>query len=95
MRRLTSHLLLLLPLGGILFCASCSSNAELKKEQEEHNAAYKSFQERRGIRQQAREERSDMAFDRIMGHPTGETGLKHPGQSPDDHTPAPLPPLPQ
>lgn len=47
-------------------CASCASNEDLQKRMDQRNANYSSFTERREIRTDARQERTDMWFDSKM-----------------------------
>ncbi len=49
-----------------LAMVSCASNEELQMRKDSQNDAYLSFQERREIRQDAREERYEDRYDRIM-----------------------------
>ena len=56
-----------------LFCAailsslsSCASNEELETRLQHRNEHYSNFQKRREIRQDARQERTDAWFDRVM-----------------------------
>lgn len=46
--------------------ASCSSNEELQDRMDKRNDSYYKLQERREIRQEARDDRYDAWFDRIM-----------------------------
>jgi hypothetical protein len=47
--------------------ASCaSSNEELQQRMDQRNSSYATFQERREIRTDARQERTDMWYDRVM-----------------------------
>ena len=46
--------------------SSCESNAELEDRLEKRNESYSSYQDRREIRQDARQERTDAWFDRVM-----------------------------
>jgi len=48
------------------FCASCASNEQLQQRVDKRNATYSNFNERREIRTDARQERTDMWFDRHM-----------------------------
>jgi hypothetical protein len=45
---------------------SCASNDDLQKRMDQRNANYSSFTERREIRTDARQERTDMWFDSKM-----------------------------
>ena len=54
----------LLALLGALTC--CASNEELQKRMDHRNEHYSNFQKRREIRQDARQERTDAWFDRVM-----------------------------
>lgn len=47
-------------------CASCASNEDLQQRMDQRNANYSSFTERREIRTDARQERTDMWFDSKM-----------------------------
>lgn len=49
-----------------LSLSSCASNDELQERMEKRNDAYSNLQERREIRQGARQERTDAWFDRVM-----------------------------
>jgi hypothetical protein len=81
MRRLKLPLLLL-TLGSLTPFTSCSNNAEYKKELEDRNKAYSSYNERIQMRREARQERTDMWYDRAMGKPPpGNTGLRLPDSS--------------
>jgi hypothetical protein len=51
---------------AVALCASCSSNEELQDRMDKRNEAYYNLQERREIRQDARDDRYDAWFDRIM-----------------------------
>lgn len=57
-----------LPLLAAVTCAlaSCSSNEELQDRMDKRNESYYKLQERREIRQDARDDRYDAWFDRIM-----------------------------
>jgi len=60
--------LTLIMLGSAILFSSCSSksNDELARRLDKRNDAYLNWQERRKIRQEAREERYQAWFDRIM-----------------------------
>jgi hypothetical protein len=60
--------LTLITLGSIILFSSCSSksNEELARRLDKRNDSYLNWQERRKIRQDAREERYQAWFDRIM-----------------------------
>jgi len=59
----------LLALCSIAFIPSCASNNdEFQDRMDRRNEAYSDFNERRKIRLQARQERTDMWFDRVMGN---------------------------
>ena len=45
---------------------SCASNDGLQDRMDRRNSNYQSFQDRREIRQDARQERTDAWFDRVM-----------------------------
>ena len=47
-------------------CASCASNEQLQNRMERRNEGYSNYNERREIRTDARQERTDMWFDRHM-----------------------------
>ena len=47
-------------------CVSCASNDDLQQRMDQRNANYSSFTERREIRTDARQERTDMWFDSKM-----------------------------
>ena len=47
-------------------CASCASNEQLEQRMDRRNDAYSNYNERREIRADARQERTDMWFDRHM-----------------------------
>ncbi len=47
-------------------CASCASNEELQHRMDKRNDAYSSLSERREIRADARQERTDMWFESKM-----------------------------
>ena len=48
------------------FCASCASNDQLQQRMDKRNDAYSNYNERRKIRTEARQERTDMWYDRHM-----------------------------
>jgi hypothetical protein len=82
-------LLPLLPIVGSLLFVSCSSNEEYKKELKERNDAYSNYNERVQMRREARQERTDMWFDRAMGKPApGNGGLRLPSSSTQEDSPA-------
>jgi hypothetical protein len=57
---------------------SCAKD-DLQKKMDQRNAAYSDYNDRRSIRRQARQERTDMWFDRQMGKPPKtDTGLRLP-----------------
>lgn len=60
------YLLILLPIVclGLVSCAT--DNDDLQKRMDERNDAYSNYNERRKIRTDARQERTDMWFDRVM-----------------------------
>ena len=79
---------LLLALGSFVLLVSCSSNAEYKKELDDRNKAYSNYNERVQMRREARQERTDMWYDRAMGKPApGNTGLRLPGTSGEQDPP--------
>jgi hypothetical protein len=45
---------------------SCASNEELQDRLDDRNDSYSNLQERREMRQDARQERTDAWFDRVM-----------------------------
>jgi hypothetical protein len=47
-------------------CVSCASNDDLQQRMDQRNANYSSFTERREIRADARQERTDMWFESKM-----------------------------
>jgi hypothetical protein len=47
-------------------CVSCASNEQLQQRMDNRNAAYSNYNDRREIRTDARQERTDMWFDRHM-----------------------------
>ena len=47
-------------------CASCASNEQLQQRVDKRNDAYSNFTERREIRTDARQERTDMWYDSKM-----------------------------
>jgi len=51
-------------LSGLL--SSCASNEEFEDRLDRRNESYQSFQDRREIRADARQERTDAWFDRVM-----------------------------
>jgi uncharacterized lipoprotein len=53
--------------AAIACLASCaSSNEELQQRMDQRNSNYATYQERREIRTDARQERTDMWYDRVM-----------------------------
>lgn len=59
-------LLLLLALILVTGLSSCASNADFEKRMQGRNEAYSNLNDRRTIRLDARQERTDMWFDRVM-----------------------------
>jgi len=58
---------LLTSLACLLGLVSCATdNDDLERRMDERNDAYSNFNERRKIRTDARQERTDMWFDRVM-----------------------------
>ncbi len=59
---------------------SCASKDELQKRMDKRNDNYSDLQDRRRIRQDARQERTDAWYDRVLGRPssTSSTGLTVP-----------------
>ena len=47
-------------------CFSCASNDEFQDRMDKRNESYSNYNERREIRLDARQERTDMWFDRAM-----------------------------
>lgn len=54
--------ILLLAVVGV----SCASNDDFQDRMEKRNDSYSDYNERRNIRLDARQERTDMWFDRVM-----------------------------
>lgn len=46
--------------------SSCASNADFEKRMQGRNETYSNFNDRRDIRLDARQQRTDMWFDRVM-----------------------------
>ena len=69
-RRLSFHImkaiLTTLVLSVLCCLASCSSNEELQERLDKRNQTYSNFQERREMRADARQQRTDDWFDRVM-----------------------------
>ncbi|MEI6533763.1 MAG: hypothetical protein WCN98_00370 [Verrucomicrobiaceae bacterium] len=67
-------------LAAALLTISCASHKDdLDKRLEHRNDHYSNYQARRALRTEARQERTDRWFDRLMGKPSrSETGLKLP-----------------
>lgn len=61
------------------FISGCSTE-EVREHQAKRTDSYLNYQERRQIRSQARQQRTDAWYNRIMGNPvkTDDTGLKIP-----------------
>ncbi len=53
-------------LAGTVLVTSCTSNEELQQKMDKRNEAYSNFNERRKIRTDARQERTDMWYERHM-----------------------------
>lgn len=53
-------------LTGTVFLSSCASNEALDDRLDKRNENYTDLQDRRGMRQGARDARSDAWFDRVM-----------------------------
>lgn len=54
---------------GLVTCllgTSCVSNEQFEQRMDDRNDAYRSYNERRNTRLDARQERTDMWFDRVM-----------------------------
>ncbi len=62
MKRLLNILVLAVPCCLV----SCASNEELQERLDDRNDAYINFQERREMRADARQKRTDAWFDRVM-----------------------------
>lgn len=60
------RLLSLLSLTACSLLSSCASKEELEARLDKRNEKYSSFQERREMRADARQERTDAWFDRVM-----------------------------
>jgi DNA-binding protein H-NS len=62
--------------------SSCATESlqELQEKEDQKTQAYQSREEKLEIRDQARQQRSDMQFNRIMGEPinSGDAGLDFP-----------------
>lgn len=56
--------LILLPLATLF--TSCASNEDVQERVDKRTDAYEKFEERREIRTDARQERTDAWFDRVM-----------------------------
>lgn len=52
--------------AALLSLSSCASNDKLQDRLDHRNDAYSNLQERREMRQDARQERTDAWFDRVM-----------------------------
>ena len=71
-------------LSAALCSCSSSDHSKLDKKLDERNSEYQNYQDRRAMRQQARQERTDAWYDRAMGKPPqGNTGLRVPGDPGD------------
>ena len=68
------------PLLFALVCTSllppCVSNDDFEKRMDKRNSTYDSFDDRRRIRLDARQERTDKWYDRVLGTSKGETGIR-------------------
>lgn len=53
-------------LGLLSLLASCESNDDLQKRLDDRNDNYSNFQDRREMRADARQERTDAWYDRVM-----------------------------
>ncbi len=74
-----AHLLFILSAFAALVSSCADSKQDLQKKMDKRNDAYSDYQDRRAIRQQARQERTDMWYDRAMGKgPKVDTGLRLP-----------------
>ncbi len=66
-------------LSGLMGVSCSSDKSDLDKRLDNRNERYSTYQDRRGMRTQARQERTDRWFDRAMGlPPKNDTGLKLP-----------------
>jgi hypothetical protein len=68
----TCHVLLIVAAASVAApfltsCATDESNTQLRRRLDERNESYRERQERRAIRAQAREERYNIWWDRVMG----------------------------
>ena len=63
----------------VVFVSSCSTQ-DVQERQDKMTNSYENRQEKREIRNEARQDRSDAWFNRVMGEPVkgGDTGLKLP-----------------
>jgi hypothetical protein len=52
--------------ASTVLITSCASNDELQKRMDKRNEAYSNYNERRKIRTEARQERTDMWYERHM-----------------------------
>ncbi len=52
--------------AGAILTASCASNEELQQRMDKRNEAYSNYNERRKIPTEARQERTDMWYERHM-----------------------------
>lgn len=63
----TMKAILTTPVLAVLCClTSCSSNEELQERLDKRNETYSNFQDRREMRADARQQRTDAWFDRAM-----------------------------
>jgi hypothetical protein len=60
------YLMILLPFAGLCLVSCATDNDDLQKRMDQRNDAYSNYNERRKIRTDARQERTDMWFDRVM-----------------------------
>ncbi|HEY2574596.1 MAG TPA: hypothetical protein VGH65_11020 [Verrucomicrobiaceae bacterium] len=78
MRLFRARALFLGALAAVIVCA-CSTE-KVEKRQSGFTDSYENYQERRGIRSENRQKRTDAWYNRIMGNPvkSSDTGLKLP-----------------
>jgi hypothetical protein len=53
-------------LAFLVLLASCASNEEFQQRMDDRNEAYSNYNDRRKARLDARQERTDMWYDRMM-----------------------------
>ena len=68
--------LVLITINSLLFLVSCETS-DLENRLDQRNESYQEYQDRRSMRRDARQERTDMWHDRVLGRsepkPTGMT----------------------